>query len=361
MVLLDKRRFTNQKILIYKRYLKRLIFDFILTRYTSPKKIINLFLVLLNHYVIRDKKVYAYPIKLTIDPTSYCNLRCPLCPTGRGDNSRPKGFMKFEDFKKIIDELSDYVFVIDFFNWGEPLLNKEIFSMIKYANIKRIKTRFSTNFNVFNENMARKLVESGLDEIVLSIDGASQETYSKYRVGGNFEKVMRNIKILLSIKNEMRSKKPKIIWQFIIMKHNESEIQKALDMAENLGIEISFIPTRADMGEEIILSDREKIEKYKNWFPSSKFSRYSAQSKLIKPRTCLFLWTQGTINWNGSVSGCCAIYPESADFGNVFESGGFMKVWNNEKFQYARYIVKNKIIDESVICSGCIKNGFIEP
>lgn len=359
MVLSDKK--INQRMLIYKRFLKRLISDFILTKYTSPKKLFNLFLVLLNHYFIRGKRVYAYPIKLTIDPTSYCNLKCPLCPTGRGDVSRPKGFMKFESFKRIVDELSDYLFVIDLFNWGEPLLNKEIFDMIKYASSKNIKTRLSTNFNVFNEDTGRKLVQSGLDEIVLSIDGASQETYSNYRVGGNFEKVMRNLEVLLKIKKIMKSRKPKVIWQFVIMRHNEKEIPKAIEISRNLGIEIIFVPTRADMGEEVMLSDREKIEKYGHWFPSSKFSRYNSQSKLIKPKTCLFLWTQGTINWDGSVSGCCAIYPKSADFGNVFEGGGFMKVWNNEKFQYARYIVKNKIIDESIICSGCIKNGFIEP
>ncbi|MCX7734596.1 MAG: radical SAM protein [bacterium] len=351
----------NQKYIIYKRYIKRIVSDFIFTRYTSFRKILNLFLVLINHYIIRGKKVYAYPIKITVDPTSYCNLRCPLCPTGRGDISRTKGFMSFDTFKKIIDELKDFIFVVDLFNWGEPFLNKQIFDFISYAHSKRIKTRVSTNLNFFKDDFALKLIESGLDELVVSIDGASEETYSRYRIGGNFAKVMNNLERIVETKRKMKSKKPKILWQFIIMKHNESEIEKAVGISKRLGIEISFIPTRADMGEEVRLSDEEKIQRYKDWFPSQRFSRYNDREKKIKPKTCLFLWTQGTINWDGSVSGCCAIYPQSADFGNIISDGGFMRVWNNQKFQYARYIVKNRIPDESVICSGCIKNGFIEP
>lgn len=350
------------KIFILKRHIKRLIYDFILTKYSTPKKFLNLIRILFQHYIIRGKKVYGYPIKLVIDTTSYCNLKCPLCPTGRGDMSRTRGFMTFENFKKIIDEIYEWIFVVDFYNWGEPLLNKHIFSMIKYAHEKKIKTRISTNMTIMNRKIAEQIVESGLDELIASIDGASDKTYSKYRVGGNFEKVMKNLKMLIDTKKEMKSKTPKVIWQFIIFKHNENEIEDAIKIAEEIAVdEICFIPTRADMGKELAMKDEEKQKLFSNFFPSKKYSRYIDGRKLVKPKNCLFLWTQGVINWNGSVSGCCGIYPEKFDFGNVFEEGGFMKVWNNKKFQYARYIVKNKIVDESVFCSNCIKNGFLEP
>ncbi len=352
-----KFKVTKGKIYIYKSFFDLVSEEILFTKYTSLKKIFNLALILLQNFLFRGTRVFGYPIRLTIEPTTYCNLKCPLCPTGRGDSSRSKGVLKFEDFKKIIDEVGDYVFSISFFNWGEPFINKEIFDMIRYANGKRIQTKVSTNLTIFNEEIARKIVESGLDILIASIDGASADTYSKYRVGADFEKVINNLKTLIEVKKKLNRRNPKIIWQFVIMKHNEHEIDKVVKMARDMGVKLKLTPTRVDMGKELT----DEIKKYEDWFPSEEYSRYIDGKKVVKLKRCLFLWTQCVINWDGNLLGCCAMYPEEHDFGNIFKEGGLLKSWNNEKFRFARFIIKHKIFDENIICSSCLKNGFVEP
>lgn len=345
--------------ILKKNFYSMVISDFIFTPYTSAKKIANLFLILLQHYLIKGERVIGYPIKIVVDPTNYCNLRCPLCPTGRGDPSRPKGFMKFETFRKIVDELYEYLFVIDFYNWGEPLLSKDVFRMINYAHSKKVKTRMSSNITLLSEEKAKEMVESGLDVLIASIDGASEDTYKIYRVGGDFKKVMKNLETLVKVKDELRAKNPQIIWQFVVMKHNEHEIEKAKEFAKKLGVKLKLTPTRVDMGLELTQDMDYSIKPSAKWF-SKKIIRYFNGSKIIKPKNCLFLWTQVVINPDGSVSPCCGSYNKKDDMGNILSDGGVLKTWNNEKFRYARRVVRNKIQNANIICVNCLKNGFLE-
>lgn len=329
------------------------------SRYVSLKKFLNLFSVALQ-YLFKVSEVRGYPIKAVLDPTNACQLKCPLCPVGRGDKSRDIGFMSFETFKKVVDEIGQYLLQIDLYNWGEPLLNREIFKMVEYANSKRIRTRISTNLINLSEDDTESMIKSGLDEIIVSIDGASEETYKVYKVGGSFSKVIQNIKLIQKKKEELRAKNPEVVWQFLIMKQNECELKEAESLAKKLKVRFRKIPTRADMGIEVFLSDEEKIKRFSDWFPSEKFSRYDIKKKRrkIRPRSCFFLWTYIVVNWDGSVSPCCSIYPKKYDFGDIKE--GVLKVWNNEKYKMAREIVRKKIIDERVVCSFCVKNGFLE-
>jgi hypothetical protein len=150
-----------------------------------PRILFRIFNFCINNYQMSTKKsrILGYPTHMTVDVTNICNLRCPLCPTGVGAPGREKGSMSFSLFKKIIDETGKYLISIDLFNWGEPLLNKETYKMIAYANKKHIVTSVSTNFNFLSEKLAEQLILSGLDILILSIDGASQESYEQYRVG----------------------------------------------------------------------------------------------------------------------------------------------------------------------------------
>jgi len=122
-----------------------------------------------------------------IEPTNYCNLKCPLCPTGAGLIRREKAAMSFEDFKKILDNLGNQIIHLRLWNWGEPLLNKELPKMIKYAKSKNIYVNTSTNSSFLNKENVRELTNSGLDHLIVSLDGASEETYSLYRKNGNFK------------------------------------------------------------------------------------------------------------------------------------------------------------------------------
>jgi radical SAM protein with 4Fe4S-binding SPASM domain len=309
--------------------------------------------------------VIGYPVELVIDPCNICNLHCPLCPTGQGRNDRCKGKMSFDNFKRIIDELGAYLYRVDLHNWGEPLLNDDLYGMISYARSHNIQVRVSSNLTVIEGVKAEKLVRSGLDVLIVSLDGASQETYAQYRVGGSFDKVIRNIKMITELKRKLNTPKPFVIWQFLVMKHNEHEILKAEGMAKDLAVnQLDIFPIRCDMGRELFWDDKTRFEKTKNWLPrNEKFCVYDSTSgeRKIRSNTCNFLWVQSAINWNGSVSPCCALYDEKYDFGNAFDTD-FKHVWNNDKYRQARYIARTrKRSDNDLlnVCYYCVKNGFI--
>jgi MoaA/NifB/PqqE/SkfB family radical SAM enzyme len=308
--------------------------------------------------------VIGYPVELVIDPCDICNLHCPLCPTGQGSANRSKGRMSFDNFRKIIDELGPYLYRVDLHNWGEPLLNDEIYSMISYAHNNNIEVRVSSNFNVINQVKAEKLVKSGLDVLIVSLDGASPETYVKYRVGGSFDKVTSGIKMVSELKTKLKTLKPVIILQFLVMRHNEHEMSLVKGIADELGAnQVDLWSIRCDMGREIFWDDKTRLEKTANWLPQNEdFCVYDIKTGARKRHSanCNFLWVQSAINWNGSVSPCCASYNEAYDFGNAFEIG-FKNVWNNNKYRQAREIVRTKKFnkgDLQNVCYYCVKNGF---
>ncbi|MBU2577742.1 SPASM domain-containing protein, partial [Patescibacteria group bacterium] len=200
---------------------------------------------------------------------------------------------------------------------------------------KKIKARISSNLNFFPAGYEKDLVRSKLHHLVVSIDGITQKTYSQYRVGGSLPKVLESVKKINLEKKKQKSRFPFVTWQFIIMNHNENEINKAKKLAKKWGFDrIVFQRNRGDMGKEL-------------------FGSRKKQSK-----TCHFLWNQSVINWNGSVSPCCLYYDEKYDFGNALEEG-FFRVWNNQKYQEARrLVIKKQSQDKNLVCWNCIRKGF---
>lgn len=352
--------FTYNKI-------KMIFSQFIFTRSFTLRRFFNLFLIHFQKRITKNSRVLGYPYKLYIDPSDICNLKCPLCPVGQRREGRSRGIMNFETFKKIIDELFPYLYEISIHNWGEPFINENFFKMIKYAHDKKIKTVTSSNLNLIDEEKAEKIVRSGLDWLSVSLDGASQETYSKYRIGGDFNKVIENIKLIQKKKKELRKNNPIVNWQFLVMRQNEHEIEKARKMAKELGIEISFDKMRADFGKELMESDKTRIKNAMKFLPlNGKYCRYDYEKmeRKVKLKTCPFLWTQSTVNWNGSVAPCCAVWEEKYDFGDI-TSQTFKKIWNNEKYRFSRELIskKGRIKNKNntkTICANCLVYGFPE-
>lgn len=316
----------------------------------------------------KNKSIYCsgYPAWLTIDPTNICTLKCPFCPTGYGLMKRPKGLMSKENFQRIMDVLGPYLLHIDMQNWGEPLLNKDIYQMIAYAKKFDINITVSTNFQNFDEKSAEELINSGLDRLVLSIDGASQQTYEKYRRGGSFLKAIENINILINKKRQLNSRLPFVLWQFLVFRHNEHEIELAKKMGQDLGVDaVGITPAFVAVDSE----------EYKDWVAlNNKYSRYNLISKpkevlssesFLKPAGemfCNWLWQGITINWDGTVSPCCGIYLEEEDFGNIFEGPDFHQLWNNKHYKVAREFMRDRKKPDSEIkntCVDCIKIGQI--
>lgn len=332
-------------------------------RYHTPNRLLNLFLVRLE-LLLRTDKVIGYPTFLVLEPTNICNFRCPLCPTGQNQKGgRSKGQMSLVNFRRIIDEIGPYLYSLRLENWGEPLLGKEIFDMVTYAKSKKISTSFNTNLSLLDEGSAEKLILAGLDHIKISLDGASKESYEKYRVGGDFKEVVNNIKLLTKKRADLNRKNPFIEVQFIVMRQNENEINQMKQLCIDLGVDGLFIQRlRPGMQEELFNPDAYCIEKYKEWLPvDSKYSLFDYEKKVrkYKSKICNFLWTTTVINWDGSIVPCCSIYDEKYDFGNIFDDG-FKNVWNGPQYRAARMLIgKGKAVSVDVVCKFCFKKGII--
>lgn len=305
-------------------------------------------------------KVLHYPVKLTIDSGNICNLHCMLCPVGRGDKGRRQLFMTFETFAKVIKECGRHVAEIDMFNWGEPLLNKDIFRMIELAKSFKLKVNISTNLNMFNDDICRRLITSGLDTLTISLHGGSQNSVEKYQVGNNFEKVVENMRQVVNMRKASNSSTPYIQWRFLVNKYNECELESAKKLAEEIGVDrLEPAYLRCDMGKELLRDKEAQFKEAEEWLPSDeKFSLYDyskRQKKEMKP-SCRILWYEAVIHPDGSVSPCHGVWDEKFDFGNINDSS-FFSIWNSQKYTKARMMDRGAKIDEQDhICSLCKRN-----
>lgn len=329
----------------------------VFVKYNSIKKLRN---ILLSNLELRQHRVAlsTFPFSLCIDPTNMCNLRCPLCPTGTGEYGRPKGMMKFQEFKKVIDEIGSYLYNVSLFNFGEPLLNKEIYRMVRYAHEHRIGSSISTNLTVLTDESAEALVRSGLDHLYLSIDGLTPETYSKYRVGGDFDRVIENLKKVVDWKESLRSSSLFIEWQFLVFKHNEHEASRVERFAKALGA------NGVTIRNAIMSTDNRVVNEAKGWLlEGEEREKYYTESP-GGGRACDWLWHTIVINHDGGVSPCCYAYQKEHDFGNFFsENSSLRQIWNNANFQAARRIFREAKLpsDQDILCNSCwIANDFIQ-
>lgn len=330
----------------------------------TPRRLWNVARSIYYYRYSKSPIVRSKPIRMVIDAGNICQLKCPLCPTGLERPTRKKSLLKFDGFKKVLDEAGSYLCEIDLYNWGEPFLNPDLFKMIGYAKKMGLKVNISSNLNLLKEEWIHEIIRLKLDHLTVSLDGTSEESYKKYRIGGDFNGVLANLRRLTALKKHYQSRYPKITWQFLIMKHNEHEIEEARKLAKEIGVdELHLRPIRCDMGMELLMNDEEKIESAKAWLPTQdKHSRYNYKTKTKKNplSKCLFQTTTMVINADGSVSPCCGVYDEKWDFGNALQDGVFA-VWNNQKYQQARKAVLEKdTANKDLICSYCIKNGFLE-
>lgn len=284
-----------------------------------------------------DVVVHAMLNHLWIEPTNVCNARCPLCPTGTGELRRKKEMMKMGDFKRIIDQTSPFVSSINFWNLGEPFLNKDIFKMIKYANSKNILTRVSTNGYVFYDlKNIERLINCGLDNLVVSIDGTTQDIFEKYRVGMDLKKIMKGLVLLSRRKNEKEAK-INIVWQYIAMKHNQHQIDGARKNAEKLGMIFDLKSVNMQMLDK-------KID-YGKYLPDSvslsRYGKYGKRKYLLKTgdnNKCPELWRSLLINADGKVFPCCYDYKSELFLGDI-KKQSIKDIWNGKEMLKVRKLI----------------------
>ena len=297
---------------------------------------------------------WGYPISISFEPTTSCNLRCPECPSGLRAFSRPTGMLKKDFFKETIDQLYKELTYLVFYFQGEPYLNPDFLDMVQYASSKKIYTATSTNAHYLNDKNAKRTVESGLDRLIISIDGTTQQTYQQYRVGGNLQKVLESAANIVKWKKELKSKTPFIIFQFLVVRHNEHQIEEVKKLAKDIGVDQLRLKTaqvydyQNDPNNLIPLNKKySRYKKDKNG--KTKFNGNNANH-------CWRLWHDPVITWDGSVVPCCFDKDAQHKLGSLQEQS-FKELWHNKNYQHFRSQVlqSRKNIDICANCSEGIK------
>jgi radical SAM protein with 4Fe4S-binding SPASM domain len=292
---------------------------------------------------------WGFPVSISFEPTTSCNLRCPECPSGLRAFTRPTGMLKEDFFSNTIDQLSKDLLYLVFYFQGEPYLNPAFLEMVKYASQKKIYTATSTNAHYLNDANAKKTVESGLDRLIISIDGTTQDVYQQYRIGGNLEKVLEGARNIVKWKKELKSKTPFIFFQFLVVKPNQHQIEEVKQLAKEIGVdEVRFKTAQVYDYEKDPNQLIPSIEKYSRYRKTEE-GQYQIKNSLNNH--CWRLWHATVITWDGLVVPCCFDKDAIHNLGDL-KGKPFKEIWRNQKYiDFRRQILQSrKNID---ICANC--------
>ncbi|GAC1416743.1 MAG: radical SAM protein [Flavisolibacter sp.] len=292
---------------------------------------------------------WGYPVSISFEPTTSCNLRCPECPSGLRAFTRPTGMVQQDFFSQTIDQLSRDLLYLVFYFQGEPFLHPDFLDMVAYAASKNIYTATSTNAHYLTDQNAKKTVESGLDRVIISIDGTTQETYEKYRIGGKLEKVLTGTTNLIKWKKALKSKTPFIIFQFLVLRHNEHQIDEIQKLARDIGVDQLRLKTAQiydySHDPQQLIPTTQKYSRYKkNKYGQNIFKGNNSNH-------CWRLWHDPVITWDGSVVPCCFDKDAQYKLGSL-KNQSFKELWHNKSYRDFRTKVlqSRKNID---ICANC--------
>ena len=317
----------------------------------SAKKVVNATSVLASYYLARGlhKPVqWGVPFNVSIEPTTSCNLGCPECPSGLKSFTRPTGNVDYDFYKRMVDEIGEELIYLYFYFQGEPYMHPRFLELVKYASQKNIYTVTSTNAHFLTERKARETVASGLDRIIISIDGTTQKTYEQYRVGGTLAKVIEGTKNLVRARAEAQSKTPHIIFQFLVVKPNEHQIEEVKALAQSLGVDEVKLKTAQvndfKQGSELIPT----IEQYSRYKKRSD-GTYQIKNELLNH--CWKLWHSCVITWDGKIVPCCFDKDAQHQLGDL-NTKTFSQIWTSPLYRSFRSrVLKSRA--EIDICTNC--------
>lgn len=299
-------------------------------------------------YVLKKPIVWGKPYTLFIEPTGFCNLSCPECVVGSHILTRGQGNMKLDGFKRIIDEIKDHVMIIFLYFQGEPFINQQIIPMIQYARKNRMVIITSTNGHFFrDEKKVKEVVESGIHQIIISLDGVTKESYVKYRRGGDFEQVVEGIQKLVRTKKSMKRTLPILALQFLVMKENEHEIPLLYQRAREWGVDQVLLKTVQIYNQE----DMEKLlpsdEKYR------RYEKVNGEWRLkgVYRNFCTKLWVGSVVSWDSNVFTCC--FDKDGKYVHEdLRKESFEKIWTGQTYQkFRQQVLKDRSSID--ICRNC--------
>jgi hypothetical protein len=281
---------------------------------------------------------YLFGKRVRIGASTFCQLKCPGCQEWIAAQKIGRGNLSFAQFKKFVDTYPDFN-RIELSSKGEIFLNPELEDILRYAHQKKVRLQAvgGVNLNSISDSLAEALVRYKCTTIVVSIDGATNETYSIYRQGGNLGKVLANIDKINYYKKLYNSKYPSLVWKFILFDHSKHELHGARRLARKYNmrfISAPCIPTGTD------IRDNNANSLARKYMPRFKKYRYCAQ-----------LWIDPQINWDGEFLGCCTNINYS--FGNVFTSD-LDECIKSEKYQYTKKMVCGEVpVRKDSPCCNC--------
>ncbi|TAL67074.1 MAG: radical SAM protein [Bacteroidetes bacterium] len=298
------------------------------------------------------------PMMVQIEPTNFCNLKCPACSTAYIKEKNK--YLTTSEFVHIADQLRSGT-AVALYHFGEPFLNPDIFDIIREGKKRNLHLELHSNLNI-DKSLIPKIVDSGLDYLSASIDGASPETYSLYRWKGDFNLALDNFRELVRLRKEKNAEHFDIKYQVVVNKYNEKEIDKFMQIFNGLPDKVDYAFVQMGFREDNVDWDNlnaEELEKTLDyWLPDDKnywMYRYRSEhpKALMEPIRCPHLWDNMSINVYGYVTPCCYTYKQEHSFGNAFETPLF-EIWNNEKYISSRkhFLDKNNT-ECNTVCVKC--------
>jgi radical SAM protein with 4Fe4S-binding SPASM domain len=296
----------------------------------------------------RRPLTFGLPYSCSIEPVSLCNLRCPECPVGMGTLNREKGVLTLEKFENWLATIKKHTSYLTLYLQGEPLLNKDLPGMIEMATRSQIYTTISTNAQLLSREIATQLTLSGLKKLIVSVDGIDQETYEVYRKLGQLAKVFEGIDFVMKARREAGINYPLVIIQFIVFRHNETQIEEIKNLGKKMGVKVEIKTAQHyDLSNENpLITSIEKYRRYKSGPNNKWIMKASLKNK------CLRLWTTAVITWNGWLIPCC--YDKDAVFkmGDL-GSSSFSEIWRGEQYMKFRKKVLNSKSSLDM-CHNCV-------
>jgi radical SAM protein with 4Fe4S-binding SPASM domain len=336
---------------VFSKVKNRWITGLTFFRYLTFGKVLN-FLLLKSSFhlsqICQKPIMWGKPATLSIEPTTSCNLRCPECPSGLRSFTRPTGMLQEKLFEQVIDQVKGQLSWLHLYFQGEPFLNPRFLEMVYFADSKGIFTSTSTNAHYLGEKQVKDILGSGLKQLIVSMDGITQEIYEQYRIGGNLKKVQEGLQLLISERKKSTRNFPRIVLQFLVTGQNEHQLPALKIWAKEMKVDELQLKTTQiydfENGSDLIPKDMG----YSRYLPVGN-GKWRVKKRL--ENKCWRMWKGAVVTWDGKVVPCCFDKDASHVMGEL-KTHTLSSIWNSlPYFNFRKQLLDDRTQIE--ICRNC--------
>ena len=288
---------------------------------------------------VRLDPLRAWPMSLSVEPTTACNLRCPECPSGLRSFTRPTGMLDPDRLRALLSGpagLGRDLTYLNLYFQGEPYLHSGMDELVAIGKREGLYVSTSTNAHHIDAERAERIVNSGIDRLIISIDGADQEAYSAYRVGGKLEKVLEATRCIMTAKQRSGKSRPHVVWQFLVVGTNEAQLPRMRQMARTWGVD-EFVVKTAQLDDpqdgHPLLTRDPALRRYDR-DPSGRWHLRNPMHD-----RCWRMWQGAVITWDGKVVPCCFDKDAHHAMGQAEDGRGFREIWRSADYHRFREAV----------------------